>query len=216
MGGGRWLIACAGDWPESEIWLPLTKSADRIIAVDAGLGKLVSRGIRYDLLIGDLDSVSTEELEGIPTQKIIRVDSQTETDLSKALAYCLANRATRVDVIGVEGGRSDHVLGAFAALCETPPDLEVILHMSDCEARLLPAQPGENISGQFTAGKHVSLFALAGVVKGLRLEGFEHEVDSLNLPFSTRGIHNVCTEGPSRISYSEDSEGRLLLMVFRS
>ncbi len=210
MSEQRWLIAAAGEWPNPVIWRPLAEAALHIIAVDGGAAELALNKVAATVVIGDLDSADSDVIACHPGARVIEVCEQVNSDLVKALNWCGEAGASEVDVIGVASGRTDHILGTFAALLEAPAELAVKLHFEDCTATLL--DPGAIIEAR--NGQQVSLFALGGDIEELNLCGFEYEVESERLSFSTRGLHNRATVDNPEISFSSNSSGRLLVMIF--
>ncbi|MBT3771441.1 MAG: thiamine diphosphokinase [Euryarchaeota archaeon] len=208
MGEGFWLIAANGEWGATPYLNDQLKNASWIIAADGGARELAKRGFHANVIIGDFDSLSIDDKKFHQNAQIIEVKSQEETDLVKALNYCHLNGAKEVVIIGVDGGRTDHVLGVFATLFEAPPDLPVSLIHKDGVSYLIPPIS----SKPFQCGEHVSVFAIGGEVMGLCIRGFEYEVEDRVLSFSTRGIHNVCTSESAQITFdNEKSQGRLLI-----
>ena len=206
----EWLLVAAGKWPNSSIWQPLMNDAKRIIAVDGGANELTLRNITADVIIGDMDSVDSGTIDAQRNAQIVQNLGQEETDLVKALNWCVENGCSNVDVIGISGGRSDHSLAAFAALVQTTNNIRAKLYLEDCVAFLATCDTKiDAINGQ-----HVSIFALDGKIEDLTLSGFEYELNSVQFPFSTRGLHNIAKTDFPQITYSDRSRGKLLVMVF--
>jgi len=225
MGEEFWLIAANGEWAATPYLTAQLKNASQIIAADGGARELAKRGFHASVIIGDFDSLSVEDKKFHQNAQIIEVKSQDETDLVKALNYCHLNGAREVVIIGVDGGRTDHILGVFATLFDAPPELPVTLIHKDGVSYLVPPMASKltsiqlkedschtHFSKPFQCGEHVSIFAIGGEVKGLCIRGFEHAVEDEVLPFSTRGIHNICTSESAQITFDyEKSQGRLLI-----
>ena len=205
-----WLLVAAGKWPNSSIWQPLVNDAKRIIAVDGGANELTQKNITADVIIGDMDSVDSTTIDSQKKAQIIKNPSQEDTDLVKALNWCAENGCTNVDVIGISGGRSDHSLATFAALVQTTNNIRAKLHLEDCVAFLA----GYDTKINAVKGQHISIFALNGTIEDLTLSGFEYELTSVQFPFSTRGLHNIANVDFPQITYSGQSDGQMLVMVF--
>ncbi len=210
MGGARWLLVAAGKLPNREIWQPLVTSADKIIAVDGGGNICSANNIDFDLIIGDLDSLDQSSISNFDDGKIHELSSQSESDLVKALNWCAENNCNHVDVVGIEGGRTDHKLAAFASLFEAPEELSVELHLSDCIAFIAPSMRELPVM----KGQKVAFFAIGGNVENLTLSGFEYELHDERLNFSSRAISNTAINDHPRVEYSPTSTGRLLAMIF--
>ena len=84
----------------------------RLVAVDGGCRFFKAVGMTPDVIIGDLDSVSS-----IPSQfreksqLLIYPRDKNKTDLQLALEYCVLEKARAVDVVSPGVGEVDHFLG---------------------------------------------------------------------------------------------------------
>ena len=210
MPGQHCLLAAAGRWPNQAVWGPLVDKAQCIVAVDGGAAELTSNGIKANVVIGDMDSIDNSSIDAQNGAEIIEVPSQNESDLVKAFNWCSENGYNTVDVVGVSGGRTDHILATFAALNDAPENLEIKLFLEDCVAFLV----GNNTTIKTDLGQHVSVFALNGKIKDLEMSGFEHDLEGIELQLSTRGLHNIATSINPTISFDRESTGDLLVMLF--
>lgn len=89
---------------------------DLIVAADGGYDIAVECGYRVDVLVGDLDSISTTELP----QHVIVEQHPTDkdaSDLELALDLVSREQPSRVVVVGASGGRLDHELAVANLLC---------------------------------------------------------------------------------------------------
>lgn len=87
---------------------------DVFIGVDKGSFFLLQQGIQPDMAVGDFDSVSSEELDGIrlKVKKVIQVapeKNDTDMELAVKMAFEYYPSAT-VTIFGALGGRLDHTL----------------------------------------------------------------------------------------------------------
>lgn len=84
----------------------------RLVAVDGGCRFFKAVGMTPDVIIGDLDSVSS-----IPSQfreksqLLIYPKDKNKTDLQLALEYCVSEKARVVDIVSPGVGEVDHFLG---------------------------------------------------------------------------------------------------------
>jgi thiamine pyrophosphokinase len=167
-----------------------------VIAADGGVGLAQDLGLAVDLIVGDLDSVSTELLAaGARTERHPEVKEASDLDL--ALAAALRLKPDRIVVLSGAGGRLDHLLGALLLLAADPyRDVEVdaqlgaaLVHVVRGERRLVGA-PGELIS----------LFALHGPAEGVSTDGLVYRLDGETLaPGSSRGLSNLFAAPEARI-----------------
>ena len=112
-------------------------------------------------------------------------------------------------LIGVENGRSDHILGTYAAIAEANTDIKLKIHLNDFVIYILGQ--GESVSLDVPEKKIISVFALKKCT-GLSLMGTKWDVEDMELDFSTRGLHNESIGGKidARIL-----TGRLALFIQR-
>ena len=76
-----------------------------IIAADGGANFLAENNIYPELVMGDLDSVSEQNVQNIEPKKIIRIPDQDSTDLEKVL---LNSQSPLSIGIGFLGSQIDH------------------------------------------------------------------------------------------------------------
>jgi len=201
------LIVAAGLWPSSSIWSPLAKAADLIIAADGGASLAAQNQVEVDVIIGDMDSLVSSDILKHPNADVIAMQGQDYSDLSKALKWLALkdgfSKHTRVDIIGVEGGRVDHAFAAFTILFESAvPKATIWL-----DGWQVQAVKGE-VELSCEKGQIISLFAL-GKVEGLCIEGLRYNCNNEVLEIGSRGLHNEGLGGLAKISHKK---GNLLLM----
>ena len=88
-----------------------------IIAADGGANFLAENNIYPELVMGDLDSVSEQNVQNIEPKKVIRIPDQDSTDLEKVL---LNTQSPLTIGIGFLGSQIDHELAALSALVKFP------------------------------------------------------------------------------------------------
>ena len=210
MQGANILIAANGTWPSKVIWKPLVDNSNIIVACDGAIVQLLQNDIVPDYVVGDLDSIPIEMIESQiePLDiTVIPMLNQNSSDLAKALEYCKKHSAKRIDVIGIEGGRVDHQIGAYFSLCEH--NSNAILHLEQWSARLVPSEGF--IIGSIEKSKNVSLFAI-GTVNGVTLSGVKWPLENERLSPGTNGLHNESNGEEIQISHQG---GHLLLLIER-
>ena len=87
--------------------------ADRVIAADFGAHHARAWGWPIDLLIGDLDSLPSAEIQAARAagvQTVTAPAAKDETDLELAVTRALDDGATELVICGALGGRADHML----------------------------------------------------------------------------------------------------------
>ena len=186
------------------------QTQDFLVAVDGGLHHLHALGLSPQLLIGDMDSLSAQEVEACKQAgaEVLRFPpAKNKTDLELALDEVLKRGYRNILIAFALGGRLDQTLGNLALLSR--PDL------GDCSVRIddgltevallrhiitLACQPGDT----------VSLLPWGGEAGGVITHGLEYALEGETLlPWQTRGISNCCTG--ERFSVSLE-HGALLLI----
>jgi thiamine pyrophosphokinase len=109
----------------------LASRSDFILALDSGGEQLMRANLIPDLLVGDFDSIKPDTLawceeRNVPTQTYDRYKNATDLELGmEALRSCGFCRLIASNVLG---GRTDHALGALAALAKAATcGMEVVL-----------------------------------------------------------------------------------------
>ena len=200
----RAFLWCNGSTPPSSV-IDLVISADvPVFGVDGGADRAFESGVEVDEVLGDLDSVDAREWEG----KVVEMTDQNTSDLAKSLALLIHRGFTEIDVVGVDRGRADHVLGNWAAMLDAPPGATIRLHHESGVTTRVHPEEGE-FSVKIAQGEPFSVFALEpGKVW---ISGSKWEMNGEFLALSTRGLHN---EGEGRM-VSVRGEGVLVVISRR-
>ena len=113
------VIVANGEFPKNRIPLDILNNAKHIIACDGAADKLIKNGYNPNIIIGDLDSISSlykKKYRDI----ILKVSSQSENDLRKAINYAEENNINKLSIIGASGEREDHLIGNIFSLFKYP------------------------------------------------------------------------------------------------
>jgi thiamine pyrophosphokinase len=188
--------------------------SDLLVAVDGGADVLRRLGLRPDLLIGDMDSVSEStriaaERDGV--EMVLLPTAKDETDAEAALRLVVARGAMQVTVYGALGGpRLDHLLGNLLLLAaDWLKGAQVRLVDGRHEASL--AHGDVTVMGQ--AGDILSLLPLTPFVLQVTTAGLEYPLKSETLiQAATRGISNVMTGSSARVTHGD---GALLVVHYQ-
>ncbi len=208
MVSGLTLLVAAGEPPEEATLLALCNSASRIIAVDGGLAHLRRVGVAPSLVVGDLDSAVSDDLEWARRagSEIVHQGGQDESDLAKALNLCSLNSWLDVHATAIEGGRIDHQFGGIAALARAPPNLSI--RASWRESTMIRVNAGGSHTMDFKG-----IFSLfSGGTTVVTVLGAEWELMGEEMEFSTRGLSN---EARGELYIEVHSGDPLLLILNR-
>jgi thiamine pyrophosphokinase len=187
---------------------------DLIIAADGGAHHCLQHGIQPHTVIGDLDSLTANDLnklEAIGARVISYPTRKDYTDLELALEYAIQQKPSEILILGGLGGRWDQTI-ANILLAATQSATKVHLVDADQEFHFLKSTKTIEIHG--SPGDIVSLIPLGGDAIGISTQGLEYPLKQETLHFgSTRGISNVLLDPPANVSLEE---GLLLCTIDHS
>jgi len=194
---------------------PKLSSDDLLIAADGGARHCLELGLSPQVVIGDMDSLTAEELGTLESggSQIIRHPAHKDfTDLELALSYAVERGADPILVYGALGARWDQTLANLllpAAVEFTAARIRLI----DGAQEIQLLRGGESLEITGSPGDTVSLVPVAGDASGITTEGLEYRLLDGNLVFgSTRGISNVLIAGRATVSLRE---GLLVCILIR-
>ena len=204
MKAGRAVIFANGELPDPAGAKALLQPGDTLIAADGGLHHLQALGLLPSLLIGDLDSVSPSDLEGLSGSDVTILrfpPEKDETDLELALGWAADQGFGAILILGALGGRLDQTLGNIFLL--TWPRLAGIdLRLDDGWQEVTAITTTALIKG--IPGETVSLLPLLGPARGIVTHGLRYPLHGETLwPERTRGISNELLEGQASVSLEQ-------------
>lgn len=190
-------------------WSELIEKSDLIIACDGAMKNCAESSVAVDFLIGDMDSISDETLQYAESKntEIIKILDQQNNDLSKAISFAQNLSPQSIDIIGVDGGRSDHQFANYFSLFECQVD--TTLHLDDC--KVIPVNKSNPMIRSIELEKEFSVFSI-GQSFGVNLSGGKWELNDAELSPSSVGLHNVAVAENLIINCSD---GNLLVFVNR-
>ncbi|HET9203072.1 MAG TPA: thiamine diphosphokinase [Acidimicrobiia bacterium] len=181
------LVFAGGDRLEPDLAQELPV-ADLVMAADSGYDAAVSLGFAVDVLVGDLDSITTQPIPGHVVVERHPVDKD-QTDLDLALELAMRDEPSRVVVVGGTGGRLDHELATASLICDERWS-EVEMDWVSSRGRAHVIRRRRIVHGD--VGATVTLLAVGGAVTGLTTRGLRWELEQATFqPGSTWGVSNV-------------------------
>ena len=184
-----------------------------VIAADSGVDGALALGLAVDVVVGDLDSVTPEglaaaEAGGARVERHPVEKDETDLALALTLARSLAADDGEIVVVGVEGGRLDHLLAGILALAD-PAFGRVRAHLGAATVHVVHG-PGEAVLDA-PAGALVTLVPVGGDAAGVRTTGLRYPLRCEPLPAATtRGVSNVVEQTPATVALDA---GTLLVIL---
>ena len=174
------------------------------IAVDGGIRHLRESNLIPDILIGDLDSVSEQDLAWCKNLQIEihqYPKEKDQTDFELALDYALKKNRDKIIVFGALGGRIDHTLANIGLLGNpdyADRDIRIFSNNEDIYFLHSPTTIKGNI------GDIISLIPWGGPVLGVTTIGLQYPLsDEDLLPDRSRGISNVMSSNEAIIQFKK-------------
>ncbi|AHM56759.1 thiamine diphosphokinase [Peptoclostridium acidaminophilum DSM 3953] len=197
-------ILVNGTLEDGEFYKVQLSGCDYVISADGASNFAYTAGIVPDVIMGDMDSISSEAraffeskgvaFEGFPSRKDF-------TDTELCMEHAKSKGAREIVLYGAIGSRIDHSLANIGLMylifkSGIKPGLvnetnEVFLIDSELE-----------LSGE--KGDLVSVLPIMGDAKGVTLEGLEYPLCNYDIDFGRSiGVSNVMTGKTCRVSLKE-------------
>lgn len=183
------------------------QKGDLVIAADGGCNTLAEHGIRPDLLVGDLDSV-TVPFDGDVIRYPVHKD---ETDTAIAYRIGRGRGYARFVFLACVGGRAAHTYANYTLLAA--------IHREGVRAVLVGQKENvlfmksESLTLSRPEGRYLSLFAFGGRARGVTLTGLSYSLSEAVLsPESHIGVSNAFCNEPATITVAN---GGLLVFCER-
>ncbi|MFC1969221.1 thiamine diphosphokinase [Chloroflexota bacterium] len=176
---------------------------DLVLGADGGARYADILNVTLDAIIGDLDSLSVLEQQGISNTEFVSYPvGKDETDLELALLYAEEQGADQIVMVGAMGGRMDMTIANILLITHAS--------LSSCRIEVWHGEqtgwiikpPGEDISGH--PGDTVSLIPLGGDASGITTKGLKYSLKDEKLTFGpARGLSNLLEKPSVHIRLSE-------------
>lgn len=202
------LIIANGELCSSDLLSQLLEWSPFIVVLDGALQRVLDLQIKFDVLLGDFDNQTIEEIQLIlpPHSEIIHTPNQNKTDLEKGLDYLIQKNHKAVNIVWATGRRSDHYLNNISILARYTHALNIV--MLDDYSRIYPIKSG--FKKHYSANTNISLMPL-GKVENLTTDNLVWECQNLNIEFpkSSSSCNRVRKDGIVTVTFDS---GILLMM----
>lgn len=222
------LLLCNGEPPSRAFAQRFARHASLIVAADGGANVARQLGLRPDVIIGDLDSItpatkrffsagkrlkplrgllesSIPRPEGRGFVELIRVPRQDNTDFEKALDFLRERKLKRVIILAATGKRIDHTLGNLSVLWNYTNAMEITLAGDGWVA--FPVERMKRVRAQ--RGTTVSLIPF-GTCSGITLRGLLYGLTNARMPVGKIGLSNVVVKSPFTVRVKN---GKMLMIL---
>lgn len=201
MEKNRAVIFANGEVRDMKRLQSILREDDVLIAADGGLRYIYSLGLSPSFLVGDLDSVSLEEINRARNGGVEILQfppGKDETDLQLAIDIAIEKGFGDILITAALGGRLDQTLGNIFLLGRDGYS-GASIRMDDGMEEVFLIRDTARIGG--APGDTVSLLPLGGPVLGVITEELQYPLKSETLfPDRTRGISNIMLEESARVS----------------
>lgn len=205
-----WVFA-GGEFQLGDIQDCVIADTDIVVGVDHGIAHCLRLDLTPSVMVGDFDSIAPQLLDDERLNNVPRKSypaRKNSSDLELALHSLSDSAVSRVVLLGVSGGRSDHHLfnWMLPLLTDWPFAIELIDH--SVHAHLVTASYPLHVPA--TIGQTISLLPMPEAID-VTTQGLDYPLHAHTLGSgSTLGLSNVANASTISVSVSA---GRLL--VFR-
>lgn len=195
---GQFFLSAA----EHSLWL----QADLVIATDGGARHCHALQLIPHLLIGDMDSISSELLDYFTEQgsEVHRFPGRKDkTDLELAIEFAIGRGGRNITILGALGGRWDMSI-ASVMLLANPELADIAITLHDGPTNIYGVHGGNRLKILGEPGDTLSLIPLTGTAREVNLSGLEYALTDEDLSTgSTRGISNLFIDQQVEIALRE-------------
>lgn len=197
----RVIIIANGDLGDLSFHRNLLRADDYIICVNGGTSHALSLGLNPSLIIGDLDSLTSEqkaELSKLGSDLARHPAEKEKSDLELALDRAIEMKPAEIIIIGALGGqRTDHAL-INILLLKLPLEAGIPASIINETQEIYLTRDRITIKGE--PGDYLSLFPLGDEAGGIVTENLKYPLKEETLHFaSTRGLSNELTANTATV-----------------
>jgi len=188
----RYIIFCNGSLDCPSLIKKFAVGSFKLICCDGGIRHAKKLNLIPDLIVGDLDSADSADVNYFKEKGVefkIYPTEKNDTDSAMALNLAIEEKASEVYLFGATGTRLDHTLanvgmlinaekaGVPAFIVDSNNTVEIILNEKSFKGK---------------KGDNLSLIPISGVARGVTTNGLYYPLENAELDFArTRGISNV-------------------------
>jgi len=202
------LIIANGESCHKDILDQLLEWSPYVIVLDGALERVLSLGIKFDVLLGDFDRIGeySDTIDQQSDIEIIHTPDQNKTDLEKAIDFLILKGQKAVNIVWATGLRMDHTFNNIITLGKYINLINCVILDNHSRIFVLP----KKFAKYYNKGQILSLFPLINV-SGISTSGLLYDLNNEQLCLPERtGSSNECMEtGIVDITYKD---GILIMM----
>lgn len=111
------VIIGGGEFPTAGLPMQIINNARYIVCCDGATDAFIATGAIPDAIVGDGDSISTENRTKY-SHLLHIISEQESNDQTKAIRFCMEQGKKRIAIVGATGKREDHTIGNISLLIE--------------------------------------------------------------------------------------------------
>lgn len=141
-----------GDYPSHPYPLNVLRQAPYVVCCDGAADEYIRHGFLPDAIIGDGDSLSSENREKL-APIFHQIKDQETNDQTKAVRFLKAQGKRQIAIIGGTGKREDHTLGNISLLMDYMQEGLQVRMITDygifipsCDTQRFDSRPGQQVS----------------------------------------------------------------------
>jgi thiamine pyrophosphokinase len=202
------LIIANGEECNSEILGELLEWSPFIVVLDGAIQKILDKGIKIDVLLGDFDR--NPNLDNIinqqPDIQIVYTPDQEKTDLEKAIEYLIEKGHKAANIIWATGKRADHSITNMTNIVRYKNKIKLVL--IDNHSHIFPII--NSFEKWYPKGSPISLIPVGEAIN-VTTSGLKYNLknESLKLGFRTGNSNETEEDGFVKITIEI---GELLVM----
>lgn len=202
------LIIANGEECNDDILGQLLEWSPFVLVLDGAIYKVLEKGIKVDVLLGDFDkNVNLEEIQSQQSDiQIVHAPDQEKTDLEKAIEFLIEKGHKAVNIVWATGKRADHSVTNITNIVRYKKQIKIV--MIDNHSKIFPIN--HLFEKWYPQGTPISLIPV-GLASGITTSGLKYNLhnEQLNLGFRSGNSNEATEDGFVKIEFIE---GELLLM----
>lgn len=206
------LIIANGEACSDDLLGQLLEWSPFVLVLDGAVERVLSRGIKIDVLFGDFDHSDSNYDELRQSQypmEIIHAPDQEKTDLEKAIEFLIGRDFPAANIVWATGKRADHTVVNIANLPKYSAQIK--LKMLDDYSCIFPILPFPNIFKKWYKKDSIVSLMPIGECTGILTHNLKYPLHSETLKLGHRNgsSNHVMEDGEVHISYQT---GDMLIM----